>query len=437
MKPHLEVRLRSHVALPEAPFWAAVIANPGLAIDRFVPEVDRVLDRNRIAVSVTRAYPPHGATWTPEEVASGVNRVYRLVLRENRPVPPEVLREIAALPSVESARPGAVGEVELPPERATAMSGGTDEESRAAIGLPEAHAFTRGDAGVTVAVLDTGICLTHPELEGRLLAGFDFVDILDDAAGFLGDHVGADDDASDEVGHGTHVAGIVAAGGRAMPAGVAPRCRVLPVRVLAALKRGEQRVGAGLLDNINSAVKWAVDHGADVINMSLGVRHTGGGLPHAEVVDYARRNGVTIVAASGNDGREERYYPGALPHVVAVGAFGRDGGVAPFSTYGEQVSLVAPGTDIFSSSLENGYAFSTGTSHAAPFVAGAAALLKSYARERGGPPLADRQVKHLLKHTADRVDERWKTRRAGFGRLNVADALRLLEHRLDTAENRP
>jgi subtilisin family serine protease len=72
-------------------------------------------------------------------------------------------------------------------------------------------------------------------------------------------------------------------------------------------------VGAGLIDNINAGVKWAIDQGADVINMSLGVQYTGGGLPHEEVVEYARRKGVTIVAASGNDEQEALYYPGAFP----------------------------------------------------------------------------------------------------------------------------
>jgi subtilisin family serine protease len=196
------------------------------------------------------------------------------------------------------------------------------------------------------------------------------------------------------------------------------------------MQRGEKRVGAGLIDNINVAVKWAVDQGADVINMSLGIRHTGGGLPHEEVVDYAKRKGVTIVAASGNDGTEDLYYPGALPHVIAVGAFDADGEVAGFSTYGKQVSFVAPGTDIYSSYLDHAYAFSSGTSHATPFVTGAVAMLKSYARKKGAR-LSDAKVKHILKHTADKVDAGFKNRRAGFGRINLLDAVRWLEDKLN------
>ena len=195
------------------------------------------------------------------------------------------------------------------------------------------------------------------------------------------------------------------------------------------MKRDGRTIGAGLVDNINVGVKWAVDQGADVINMSLGIRHEAGGLPHEEVIAYAARRGVTVVAASGNDGSDALYYPGALPEVVAVGAVDRNGEVASFSTWGDEVDLVAPGVDIYSAAPDGGYAFSTGTSHASPFVAGAAALLRAVALARGRR-IRDQHVKHILKHTADRIDKRFKSPKAGFGRLNLADAVRLLEFRL-------
>ena len=262
-----------------------------------------------------------------------------------------------------------------------------------------------------------------------MLPGTDTVDIIGGATQFFGDYLGADQDPEDEVGHGTHVAGIIAGKGLRMPIGVAPRCKILPVRVLAAMVRRGKRVGAGLVENINYGVKWAVDNGADVINMSLGVRHTGGGLPHQEVVDYARNMNVSIIAASGNDGTGQLYYPGALPGVIAVGAANGQGDVASFSTFGRHVSLIAPGQEIYSSYLDDGYAFSTGTSHAAPFVAGAVALLRSYALEKRRR-LKDSHIKHLLKHTSDKIDQRFKHPKAGFGRLNMSDALRLAESRL-------
>jgi subtilisin family serine protease len=433
MKPHIELKLREGAPTPEVPYWEDAIrdkAGTNTPVDR---EVAKVLARHLVPVIVTRAYAPKTGTWSPDEVAAGLNRVYRLVLAEDRALPPSLLNDITLIPTVEYARLGAIGRADLPSPEVAQMSVDTDKRSRDAIFLEEAQQYSLGDPSVLVAVLDTGVWLDHPELAGRLLPGRDFVDILDGAGSFFGDYLDADDDPTDVVGHGTHVAGIIGGRGRNMPRGVVPKCRILPVRVLGALRQGDKRVGAGLVDNINVAIKWAVDQGARIINMSLGVKHTGGGLPHEDVVNYARRKGATIIAAAGNDGREELYYPGALPYVIAVGAIDEDGGVAPYSTFGRQVSFVAPGTRIYSTYLDNDYAYSTGTSHATPFVSGAAALLSSYARAKHGVRLSDAQLKHVLKHSADRVDTRFKHPKAGFGRLNVLDAVKLLDHRLTSS----
>ena len=434
MKPHIEHKLQPGVAAPRAPYWETIIRDKQGADAPTHPDVARVLARHALPVWVTQAYAPAGPGWSPAEIASGLNRIYRLVLREDRDIPPDLVRDIALLPVVEYARAGRIGVAELPEPRAAALGAVTDQKSRLAIHLDEASQRTRGDRSVIVAILDTGVDLSHPELRGALLPGRDFVDILDGASDFLGDYLGADDDPDDEVGHGTHVAGIVAGQGIAMPAGVVPRCRLLPVRVLGAMRQGQRRVGAGLIDNINAGIKWAVDQGAEVISMSLGVRHTQGGLPHREVVDYARHRGVTMVAAAGNDGTDQLYYPGALPYVIAVGSVEDDGQVAPYSTFGA-VTLVAPGTNIYSSYVGRDYAFSTGTSHATPFVSGAVAMLKSYARQKTGARLSDGQVKHVLKHTADKVDRSFRSKKAGFGRLNLIDALRLLDYRLANTLN--
>ena len=429
MKPHIELKYRTNGALPDAPYWETIIKDKSAASGETHEDVARLLARYAVPVWVTRAYAPAGASWSPAEIASGLDRIYRLVLQEDRAIPPELVHDISLLPIVEYARIGRVGSAELPEPIPAQMSVTTDLKSRRAVFLEEAQQFTRGDPAVTVAILDTGIDLTHPELNGTLLPGRDFVDILDGADKFLGDYLGADEDPTDEVGHGTHVAGIVAGRGLAMPAGVVPRCKLLPVRVLGAMRQGERRVGAGLVDNINVGIKWAVDQGADVISMSLGVRHTDGGLPHQEVVEYAKQKGVTIVAAAGNDGTDQLYYPGALPHVIAVGAEDDDGQVASYSTWGA-VTLVAPGTNVYSSYVGGDYAFSTGTSHATPFVSGGVAMLKSFARQRGKPSLTDGQVKHVLKHTADKLDRSFRSKKAGFGRLNLYDALRLLDFKL-------
>jgi thermitase len=231
----------------------------------------------------------------------------------------------------------------------------------ALIHLPYAHAFTKGREDIQVAILDTGVDLDHPEVAGRFVARKDVVDFEGlDTSSFIGDLLQADDDPEDEVGHGTHIAGIIGGRGQRIPEGVCSGCRLMAVRVLATMTQNGRRFGAGLIDNINLGIKWAVDNGADVINMSLGVRHEHGGLPHADVIQYALRKGVSVIAAAGNDGTNNKYYPGALPGVLAIGAVDHDGQVAPFSSYGARISFLAPGTEILSSYRDGGYAASSG-----------------------------------------------------------------------------
>ncbi|MEL6496288.1 MAG: S8 family serine peptidase [Cyanobacteria bacterium J06623_7] len=431
MKQHIRLKLKQVVDRAKFPHWQNILERKEVAASNLHPEIDRIFEQYQLPIWITQEYAPKDRSWNKTELAAGLNRIYRLILQHNQKIEPRLIQELASLSVVEAVEVGAICQADLPQLLPTQMSITTDRRSRAAIHLDEAHEFfTQGDPEITVAVLDTGVSLDHPEYQSNLLPGADFVDIIDGAGKFIGDYLGYDDDPEDEVGHGTHVAGIIAARGLGMPVGVVPQCRILPVRVLGAMQRGSKRVGAGLVDNINSGIKWAIDRGADVINMSLGIQHTGGGLPHEEVVKYAQSQGVTIVAASGNDGAEQLYYPGALPYVIAVGAVNEMGSMAHFSTYGKQVDLVAPGTNIYSTYLNSDYAFSTGTSHASPFVAGAVAMLKSYALQKRGASLSDSQVKYLLKHTADRLDSRFKHRRGGFGKLNLLDALRLLEYKM-------
>lgn len=434
MKDHVCIKLRHALPMEQLPHWQALLGDRRLERETFHPDVDRLFHQFHIPFLATREYAAAQGEWSSDEIAAGLNRIYRLVLTRSGRVPPELIQQLRLLPIVEQASAGSVGEMDLNP-RSAALSVRTDKTSRELIYLEEAHAYSRGDQAIKIAVLDTGVDLAHPELTHSLESGFDFVNILDGAADFIGDYLEADDVATDEVGHGTHVAGIIAGKGKDMPMGVVPLCKIIPIRVLAAMEKQGRKMGAGLIENINAGVKFAVDQGADVINMSLGVRHDGGGLPHQEVIDYARRKGVTIVAASGNDGQQEMYYPGAFDSVIAVGAMGARGEVADFSTYGEQVSLIAPGVEVYSSFLEKGYAFSTGTSHASPFVAGGVALMKSYARERGRR-LSDSQVKHVLKHTSDKVDNTFKHRKAGYGCLNLADAMRYLDFKLSEGRGR-
>lgn len=428
MKNHLIISIDPRKRILELPFWGDLIKNKNLNADRFYPEVTTLFKKYKTPVLYSGEYKPKHETWSEEEVKSGLNRVFRIVLLEDRNFPPELIEEISLVPFVEKIKPGEIGVARIPSPVSEAMAiPGFDPASL--IFLEEAHAFSTGSPSIKIAILDTGIDPTHDEIKHAMLPGKDFVDIIDGAEKFIGDYLGFDSDPEDEVGHGTHVCGIVAGKGLKMAKGVVPSCRIIPVRVLGALKNENAVVGAGLIDNINTGIKWAVDQGADVINMSLGIKHEGGGLPHEAVIKYARSKGVTIVAASGNDGKQDLYYPGALPGVIAVGAVDPADHIASFSTYGAHVSFVAPGTNIVSAYPGNKYSMSSGTSQASPYVAGAIALLKSIAL-KAGRKLTDNQVKYILKHTSDRTTERMKELKSGYGRINLLDAIKLLKYKL-------
>lgn len=427
MKNHLIIWMESGDNMVGLPYWGDLIARKIPAAETFIPEVSNIFKKYHLPVWYSSEYKPVSKEWTPDEIQSGLNNVYRIILKEDKNIPAALVEEIKLVPIVKKVEVIEIGVAEMP-RVAASMAFGRNPSDR--IYLKEAHAFSEGDREITIAVLDTGVDHNHRELADVLLPGMDFVDIIGGADKFIGDSLDYDPDPFDEVGHGTHVCGILAAKGIKMNKGVVPKCKILPVRVLGSLKKGDTVVGAGLIGNINNGIKWAVDQKVDVINMSLGIKHEGGGLPHEEVIKYAFSKGVSIVAASGNDGNKDRYYPGALPGVIAVGAVDDMDKLAFFSTYGHHVSFVAPGANIISSFPDNKYSLSSGTSQAAPFVAGAIALLKAYAL-KFGKRLKDNQVKYILKHTADRVDHRIKDIKSGYGRINLLDALKLLQYKLN------
>ncbi len=206
--------------------------------------------------------------------------------------------------------------------------------------------------GVTVAVVDTGVDPRHEDLP-RLLRGRDFVS--------------GDDDATDSQGHGTFVAGVIAAQ-RDNERGIAgvSRASILPVRVM-------NDRGVGLDSNISRGIRWAAGEGADIINLSLGSGQRSRILRDA--VNYATRQGSLVVASSGNSGKAHPKYPAAYPQVVAVGATDLRDRMTSFTSHGPWLDLVAPGVNIASTVPGDGYAIGGGTSFSAPLVAGVAALV--------------------------------------------------------------
>jgi len=227
------------------------------------------------------------------------------------------------------------------------------------IGAPAAWDITMGSSSVTIAIVDTGVQLTHPDLAGRLDTTNDYDFVNDDSV------------AEDDQGHGTHCAGIAAAStnNANQVAGVAGECTILPVKVLAS-------DGQGLDSDVADGIKWAADKGADVISLSLESDYYSVVIDDA--VQYAVAKDCVVVAASGNDGLSTGVsYPARLPNVLAVGATVSTGERWTSSNYGVGLDLSAPGALILSTTTGGGVGMMSGTSMAAPHVAGVAALVRS------------------------------------------------------------
>ncbi|GAA2481735.1 type VII secretion-associated serine protease mycosin [Streptomyces thermolineatus] len=270
--------------------------------------------------------------------------------------------------------------------------------------------------GITVAVLDTGVDPTHPDLAGSVLTGRDLV-------GF-----GAGRGDSTWARHGTAMAGIIAGHGHGRGRGegvlgVAPKARILPVRVILEerdpqRKKARRTRGGALAEGI----RWAVDHGADVINLSLGddSRSARPDKAEDEAVQYALRKGVAVVASAGNGGKDgDRIsYPAAYPGVIAVTAVDRDGRRAPFSTRRWYASVAAPGVDVVIADPDRRYYEGWGTSAAAAFVSGVVALIRS-----AHPDLSPAQVKEVLERTARNRPAGGRSDALGTGVVDAAAAL--------------
>ncbi|MEU0915215.1 type VII secretion-associated serine protease mycosin [Streptomyces althioticus] len=284
-----------------------------------------------------------------------------------------------------------------------------------ALHTDEVWTTTRG-AGVTVAVLDTGVEADHPDLDGNVLEGKDLV-------GF-----GAREGDEAWARHGTAMAGIIAGHGHGPGngdgvLGVAPEAKILPVRVILEDKdpaRAKARSTRG--NALAEGIRWAADHGADVINLSLGddsaSAHPEEG--EDEAIQYALRKGVVVVASAGNGGEkgDRISYPAAYPGVIAATAVDRYGTRAPFSTRRWYATVSAPGVDVIIADPDHKYYEGWGTSAAAAFVSGAVALVKA-----AHPDLTPAQIKRLLEDTARNAPAAGRDDSRGFGFIDPAAAI--------------
>ncbi|PLR80329.1 peptidase S8 [Bacillus canaveralius] len=263
--------------------------------------------------------------------------------------------------------------------------------------------ISRGNKRIKIAIVDTGVDLDHPDLKNRLSEGYNV----------LANNNNPDDDN----GHGTHVAGIIASetNNREGTAGVTWFNKVMPIKALGA-------EGYGTTLDIAKGIFWAVDHGADVINLSLGNYQRSGVME--EAVEYAYNHNVVIVAAAGNDNSEQPSFPAAYPQVLSVSAVDYNGNRAEFSNYGDFVDIAAPGVYIPSTYVHNQYAALSGTSMAAPHVTGLAGLILS-----ANPELSNLEVMQIIKTSAIDLGYKGKDENFGNGLIDVNNALQSAQNR--------
>ncbi len=329
----------------------------------------------------------------------------------------QAIRDLQSNPLVKYAEPNYIIRACAEPSLSPAVPNDTywsKQWNMRKIEAPTAWSVVTGTPQIVVGIIDSGIDDLHPEFQGRILPGYDYVN--------------HDNDPYDDFWHGTHVAGILAAMGNngIGVAGVAWGVRIRAYKVL-------DETGEGSYFNLASAIYGAIDDGVRVLNISLG------GNEDSDIVREAVRKahdaGILLVAAVGNDDRRGVYYPAAFPEVLAVAATGADDDRAPYSDYGDEVDLAAPGGDgtPIISTVPNGlYSGAVGTSMATPHVSGAAALLMSLR-----PDLTNDEVADILKETCDKVglyvyDSNGWNQYLGYGRINLSRALRrLLPPRVD------
>lgn len=245
------------------------------------------------------------------------------------------------------------------------------------INAPGAWSITTGTAGAPIAIIDSGVYSTHPDLSSKLVAGWNFLTGTSNTA--------------DDYGHGTAVAGVAAAATNngIGVAGVSWNNPIMPLVVV-------DSTGSSTYSNLAAAIQYAADHGARIINISLGGASASSALQTA--VNYAWSKGAVIFAAAGNSSSSTPMYPAACTNVVAVSATEPNGTLATFSEYGSYIDLAAPGDNILTTLNGGGYGYWYGTSFSSPIVAATAALALSVQ-----PGLSASALVNLLEQNADHL----------------------------------
>ncbi len=388
----------------------ALLAAVLLALVAWLPGGPLALDRTfaaapdgRLVVTWRTVAPAALAVDGVASVHRSKVNVHRSVVVANAGRAADVAARLSANPNVESVVPDAIASVadwpaDAPPDDTLYA---TTQADFPHIGVPGAWALTTGSPSVVVAILDTGYEGTHPDL-----AAIPIVSPYNARTGTTS--------VTDGYGHGTHVAGTIAAQtNNAMGvAGIAPGVTIMPVKVM-------DSNGQGYWSDFLEGVDWARTHGAKIVNLSLG-----GPLSASQVAafqptfDAAYSAGVLVVAAAGNNNNSNGFYPASFAHVVSVSATNNSDAKASFSNFGPAVDVSAPGVTIESTFKGATYQTMSGTSMATPHVVGVAALIRSY-----HPTYTVDEVETALEITALDLGAPGRDDIFGNGRIRAAEAV--------------
>ncbi|MDQ2985523.1 MAG: S8 family serine peptidase [Armatimonadota bacterium] len=362
------------------------------------------LDRLGVRWSVTSIEPvcPEGFENVALAEQLGLSRTYKFMVPQGTKVK-AMIADYNANPNIEFAEVDGIGGAAFAPNdpliancwglNNTGQSGGV---VNADVNAFEAWDTWTGGNNITLAVVDSGVS-PHPELTGKLVPGWNTNNNTSNTL--------------DALGHGIHVAGTAGALGNNNIgiAGVSFGVLIMPMRVLSNSGNGtEAQCGAGIV--------WAADHGADICTMSL--QFYTGSQTFRDMVDYAYGQGLLLIAATGNNVGNVVAFPARFDNCYGVGATTHTDAIAGFSNYGPQCDISAPGQDVYSIYLGNGYQTLSGTSMATPHVSGLASLLWSY-----DPGLANDEVFDVITLTADDKGPVGWDQRFGWGRIDAESAI--------------
>ncbi|MEO6882971.1 MAG: S8/S53 family peptidase [Bacteroidia bacterium] len=360
--------------------------------------------------------PPERAVNKLGQKYADLSLTYRITYTSNLPIE-DIINHLYAVGIFEYVQPHYI------PKLCDIIPNDPDYSSQYAlpqIKAPQGWGIEEGDTNVVIGIVDTGVELTHSDLKSNIKINYaDPIDGIDnDGDGYIDNHYGWDvaennnNPTWQSNPHGVHVSGIAdaATDNSNGIAGVGFKCKFLPVKISDA---------SGTLIAAYEGIQYAAAHGCAIINCSWG--GVAGGPYGQSIVDYATINkNALVVAAAGNDGLNEEFYPASYQYVMDVASVGNTDAKSSFSNYGYQINVCAPGENIYSTWPGNSYSYDSGTSMASPCAAGVAAIIKSYF-----PSYSGLQVGEQLKVTCDTIsaDNPSYPNELGYGRVNMYKAL--------------